>query len=391
VEAAYIMNGSINIYDLIKGETEPHLKRTALIEGERRVSYAVLFEVTERCAEVLRLKGVCRLQRVGLLCDDSIEYVISCLAILSLGAVVAPVSPEKSREEIDAVMDRIDVDFIIAEARLFGNMAHESLAGDGFPARELVLVRRDAGEEPPAGFFRANPAFICFDSGTTGMGKGVLLSHRTIVERTDAADRGVRITPRDTVLWALSMSHHLVVSILLFLRRGATTVLCGRPFPHALIQGLTLHRGTCIYASPSHYSLLSRSGQVPCNALDRVRLAITISMLLPDQVGEEFLNRFGFELNQAYGIIELGLPFIRLSGGAYTRGSVGRVLPDFEIRLDNRDGDGIGEISVRGKGMLDAYYSPWQGRDQILEDGWFSTGDLGRVDGDGFLYIHARQ
>lgn len=385
------MNGSVNIYDVIRREAEPHLQRTALIEGERRISYAELFEATERVAETLRLKGITRLKRVGLLCDDSIDYVVSCLAILSLSAVIVPLHPEQTAEEIDAVIQRIDVDCIMAEPRLRHDPDQEPLPGDGFVAREFVLVRRDARECPPDGYFSANPAFVRFSSGTTGVSKGVLLSHQTIVDRTDAANRGLQITARDTVLWVLSMSHHFVVSILLFLRRGATTVLCGRPFPDALIQGLSLHRGTFIYASPFHYGLLSHSERVPCNALDRVRLAISTSMRLPEQVGEDFLNRFGFELHEAYGIIEVGLPFVRLSGGAYTRGSVGRALPDYEIRLDNRDGEGIGEISVRGKGMLDAYYSPWQSRDRILEDGWFRTGDLGRLDGDGFLFIVGRE
>ncbi|NVN93336.1 MAG: acyl--CoA ligase [Desulfuromonadales bacterium] len=384
------MNTVVNIYEVIKRETLPHLQRTALIEGQRRISYAELFNATEMVAETLRLKGVDRLQRIGLLCDDSIDYVIVSLAILSLSAVIVPVSPEQTAEEIDTVIERIDVDFIIAEPRLRRDEGQEALRSDGFVAREFVLVRRAVRENPPAGYFSANPAFVRFSSGTTGTSKGVMLSHRTIVERTDAADRGLHITERDTVLWVLSMSYHFVVSILLFLRRGATTVLCGHPFPDALIEGLTLHKGTFIYASPFHYSLLSKSDQVPGNALDRVRLAISTSMKLPEQVAEEFLNRFGFELSEAYGIIEVGLPFIRLSGGAFTRGSVGRALPDYEIRLDNRDADGVGEISVRGRGMLDAYYSPWQSRDRILTEGWFHTGDLGKVDGDGFLSIVGR-
>lgn len=380
----------MNIYEVIKQETQQHVRQTALIEGQQRTSYAELFDATELVAETLLLKGICRLHRVGLLCDDSIDYVIASLAILSLSAVIVPISAEQTPEEIDAVIDRIDVDFIIAEPRLRPDAEQEPLQSDGFVAREFALIRRDARERPPAGYYIANPAFVRFSSGTTGTSKGVLLSHETIVERTDAADKGLHITSRDTVLWVLSMSHHFVVSILLFLRRGATTVLCGRPFPDALIEGLALHRGTFIYASPFHYSLLSRSDHVPGNALDRVRLAISTSMKLPDQVAEEFLNRFGFELSEAYGIIEVGLPFIRLSGGAFTRGSVGRALPDYEIRLGNRDSNGVGDIFVRGRGMLDAYYSPWQGRDEILADGWFRTGDLGKVDGDGFLFIVGR-
>lgn len=380
----------MNIYDVIKSETEPYLQRTALIEGRRSISYAELFEATELVAETLRQKRIDRFHRVGLLCDDKLDYVIMSLAILSLSAVIAPISPEQTTEEIDTVIERIDLDFIIAEPGLMSVVEREPLLSDGFVATEFVLVRRNAISRPPAGYHDANPAFIRFSSGTTGASKGVLLSHETIVDRTDAADKGLRITSRDTVLWVLSMSYHFVVSILLFLRRGATTALCGRPFPEALIEGLTLHRGTFIYASPFHYSLLSRCEQLPANAMDRIRLAISTSMKLPDQVAEEFLNRFGFELSEAYGIIEVGLPFIRLSGGAFTRGSVGRALPDYEIRLDNCDMDGVGEISIRGKGLLDAYYSPWQGREQILKNGWFRTGDLGRIDGDGFLHIVGR-
>jgi len=381
---------TVNIYDVIKRETTPHLQRTALIQGERGISYAELFEAVELVAETLGLKGIGRLHRVGLLCDDGIDYVIVSLAILSLSAVIAPISPEQTQEEIQSVIERIDLDFIITEPGLLPQAEPEPLPGDGFVSAEFALFRRNATERPPAGYFEANPAFIRFSSGTTGASKGVLLSHETIVDRTDAADRGLRITSRDTVLWVLSMSYHFVVSLLLFLRRGATTVLCGRPFPEALVEGLTRHRGTFIYASPFHYGLLSRCEQLPANAMDRIRLAVSTSMKLPDQTAEEFLNRFGFELSEAYGIIEVGLPFVRLSGGAFTRGSVGRALPDYEIRLDNPDADGVGAIAVKGKGMLDAYYSPWQGREQILRDGWFKTGDLGRMDGDGFLHIVGR-
>ena len=107
-------------------------------------------------------------------------------------------------------------------------------------------------------------------------------------------------------------------------------------------------------------------------------------------MAEDFQAKFGFELTEAYGIIEVGLPFIRLAGGKDKRGSVGKPLPDFEIAIQNKDADGVGEISIRGKGMLDAYYSPWQGRDDILSDGWFKTGDLGKIDRDGFLFIVGR-
>lgn len=381
----------MNIFETIRQETATLAQRTAVIEGDKRLSYGQLILAAERIAEALKLAGVGPLHRVGLLCDDSIDYIIASLAILSLSAVIVPISPEQSPEEVETVIDRIDVDFLLTEPRLRNEAYCRPLQTDGFLEKAFIIGKRAVRKRPNAAYARCNPAFIRFSSGTTGTSKGVVLSHEAILARTDAADKGLRITSQDTVLWVLSMSYHFVVTIILFLRRGATIVLCGHRFPESLIDGISHHRGTFIYASPFHYSLLSRTDALPDDALSRVRLAVSTAMKLPAPVAEEFFDRFGLELSEAYGIIEVGLPFVRLAGGREKRGSVGKVLPGFEIRLTNRDVDGVGEILIKGEGMLDAYYSPWQGRDEILSDGWFATGDLGKIDGEGFLFIVGRE
>ena len=162
-------------------------------------------------------------------------------------------------------------------------------------------------------YYKINPAFIRFSSGTTGASKGVVLSHEAILERTDAADKGLRITSEDTVLWVLSMSFHFVVTILLFLRRAATIVLCSHDFPGSLVEGVAKHKGTFIYASPFHYNLLARSDLLSPGSLSNVRLAVSTAMQLPAAIAEQFSEKFGFELAEAYGIIEVGLPFINLA------------------------------------------------------------------------------
>jgi len=382
---------TMNIFDTIKRETDAVLHKTAVIDGDDRITYAELIASAERVADSLRKKGVGKFHRVGLLCEDSIDYIITSLAILSVSAVVAPVSPEQTPDEIEDVIDRIDVDYLVAEQRLWQTSMCDSLASPGLWNKDMIIVKRPSNERPKAEYFRINPAFIRFSSGTTGMSKGVVLSHEAIIERTDAADRGLRVTSADVVLWVLSMSYHFVVTILLFLRRGAAIVLCGRRFPESLIEGIRRHKGTFIYASPFHYGLLARTEALSGDELKAVRMAVSTAMKLPEQTAEEFSAKFGIELTEAYGIIEVGLPFVRLAGGRDKRGSVGKPLADYEITLDHKDAEGVGEIRIRGKGMLDAYYSPWQGRDEVLVDGWFRTGDLGRIDADGFLSIVGRE
>jgi long-chain acyl-CoA synthetase len=182
-----------------------------------------------------------------------------------------------------------------------------------------------------------------------------------------------------------------VVTILLFLRRAATIVLCGHEFPSSLVDGLAQRGGTFIYASPFHYQIITNSTMFSRDTLSNVRLAVSTAMRLAATDARRFRDKFGFELAEAYGIIEVGLPFVNCSGDPTKQGSVGSILPDYEAKIENPDADGIGEVYLRGKGMLDAYFSPWRARNQALVNGWFKTGDLGRLDSDGFLFLVGRE
>ena len=380
----------MNIFDRIKIESTPFRQKSALIDGDETATYEELIDGALQLASSLASAGVSRFDRIGVLCDDSIDYVTLTLAILSISAVVVPISPDLAKEEIDQVIKRIDLDFLIHDSRINGFDSSKPLISEAFRQREFRLLQR-ASSPPDSHYFNLNPAFIRFSSGTTGVSKGILLSHEAIIDRTDAADKGLQITTDDTVLWVLSMSYHFVVTILLFLRRGATIVLCGNNLPNGLIDAVLRQSGTFIYASPFHYSLLAASDEVTRDSLKNVRMAVSTAMKLPGQTAEAFSGKFGFELCEAYGIIEVGLPFIKPAAVSGKSGSVGRALPDFLIKLRDPDESGIGEILIKGKGTLDAYFSPWQPKDLILEDGWFNTGDLGRVDDDGYLFILGRK
>jgi len=381
----------MTIVDTIKEETAGHLERVAVIDGDREITYGELLALVEEVACELEKRGVGPNQRVALVCDDSIEYIVVSLAVLSLAAAMVPVSPSHSRDEVDAVLREIDVAFLIFDKDVFSIERAEPLLLGGGCKGTFLLHRRATREDLPAAYGALNPAFIRFSSGTTGASKGVVLSHETIVERTDAADKALNMTKDDTVIWVLSMSYHFVVSILLFLRRGTTVVLCCREVLSSLVDGLGRHRGTFIYASPFHYQMMTNSAVFSAGMLANVRLAVSTATRLPEADARRFHEKFGLELAEAYGIIEVGLPFINCSTDPSKRGSVGSMLPDYEVRIANPDTAGVGEVQLRGSGMFDAYFSPWRSRDGALSDGWFKTGDLGRLDSDGFLFLCGRE
>jgi long-chain acyl-CoA synthetase len=247
--------------------------------------------------------------------------------------------------------------------------------------------------------FRAlAPAYLRFTSGTTSERKGVILSHRRIEERLEAANQGLRVGPEDSILWLLPMAHHFVVSILLYLRFGASILLPSSSLARPVLELAARERATLLYASPFHHHLLSKD---PSGiALPEVRLAISTAEGLRPDVAARFRERFGIALAQALGIIEVGLPVINLADAASKPTALGRPLPAYDVWLRAEDGsrlegpggpDRTGEICIRGPGLFDAYLAPWTPARRVLEPDGFRTGDQGWFDADGTLFLAGRR
>ena len=130
---------------------------------------------------------------------------------------------------------------------------------------------------------------------------------------------------------------------------------------------------------------------IPRAFLSKIRLAISTAIKLPEQIAERFNRKFGFPLAESYGIIEIGIAAVNIYRNRSKSGSVGKILPGYKIKILRKDPQGVGEIYLKGKGMFDAYFYPWLSRKKALSGGWFNTGDLGRLDQNGFLFILGRR
>jgi long-chain acyl-CoA synthetase len=287
-------------------------------------------------------------------------------------------------------MDRIDIHFLLFDKFAYAKENAQEIPGFVFLEKRFMLFKRKTEDKIPKDYYALNPAFIRFSSGTTGVSKGVLLSHEAIIERTQAADRGLKIQSSDCIMWVFSMSFHFVVTIILFLRRRATIVLCGSDFPQSLVRGLTENQGTFLYASPFHYYIMNKNEVFKRNQLSNVRMAVSTAMRLPLGCARDFAEKFKIRLSQAYGIIEVGLVGINDAQEDKIL-SVGRILPDYKAMIFEPNSEGVGEVCLKGKGMFGAYFSPWENAARVMPDGWFHTQDLGRIDEDGFLFLVGRK
>jgi long-chain acyl-CoA synthetase len=358
---------------------------TAVREGgAETLSYGDLVERMDAHGRALRGAGVAPGERCGLVARQGPAFVERALGVLAAGACVAPIPDDHKGAVLDAFARRARLHWVVHEEAGF--------AAQPGPAPGPVDGAGDAE-------FRAlDPAYLRFTSGTTNERKGVILGHRAIEERVVAANRALGIGPDDRILWLLPMAHHFVVSILLYLRHGATILLPSSSLAQPVLQLAGAERATVFYASPYHYHLLGKDASDL--ALPDVRLAVSTAEGLRAEVAERFRERFDRPLSQALGIIEVGLPVINVGHAADKPTALGRPLPDYDVWLRGDDGAPVtspgspertGEVCIRGPGLFDAYLDPWLPARELLAPDGFRTGDQGWFDDEGDLHLAGRR
>ncbi|RFC45819.1 MAG: long-chain acyl-CoA synthetase [Verrucomicrobia bacterium] len=391
------MTGNILAGFLAQAAARP--EAPALFLGEECWSYAWLASSAREACEQLRSAGAfdCGAQpvaRIGLYCPNGVAHVVWALGILLGGGCLVPVPQELAECERESLVRRTALHAVVGA----GGLSWSPAGG----ARELRM--RFQGEEScslcllePAtdpGFSEADfaalaPALIRFSSGTTGASKGVVLSHASLLERIQSANRRLGVSAADRVLWTLPMAHHFAVSILLYLNAGAGVILEDSHLAEALLGSAKRWGATVMYGAPYHFRLLASESSARC--WDTLRLAVSTAAALTGEIARRFYERFGIPLTQGFGIIEAGLPLLNLEGALEAPTALGRP-DDFELVLLDKNGAAAneGELCLRGPGMFDAYLTPWQPRACVLREGWFHTGDIARRDAFGSIELLGR-
>ncbi len=353
-------------------------EKPALIEGDELVSYAALGQRVASLAASLQALDLPSGSRVGLSFPNGISYVVLTYALWRIGAVVVPIPTECTEEEVVEICEAMQVQAILGDKP----RPHSA------PLTPGCFFTRLTPATPPDNH-GLNLAFVRFTSGTTSARKGVALSHETIRDRIRSANQAFHITPEDAIIWCLPMAHHFLITIVLYLSEGATIALARHVLAKPFLEAVNRWRGTVLYAAPFHFSMLARDNSGA--AIPSVRLAVSTTCSLPQNVADDFFKRFGLPLVQGLGVIELGLVSLNLDDPRARWNSVGKPAGEFQVRLAEPDADGCGEVAVKGPGIFDAYVAPWVPIQQVLRDGWFFTGDIGRFDAAGFLFLLSRK
>ena len=383
-----------NVFETLAASARQWDRRPAIIEGNRVLDYQSLWREVECLRAQLDRHGVRAGQGIGVLARNGCAFVIAALGALGCGAVVMPIYFHLKRDELRQMLARAALGAIIAEGDcppLEGASSQPLELREG-PSLRLVCVTGHAAESLVPDVEGA--AFVRFTSGTTGAAKGVILTHEGVLDRTRAANDGLKLGCDDKVVWLLPMAYHFFASIILYLEVGAAIVLSPDHLAESVLEAATRHEATFLYAAPMQVRLLAGAAsarQLP-PTLQRV---MSVSSRLPPQVAHDFHARYGVPVAQGYGVIEVGLPIMNLDDAAEHPESIGRPLPAFAVRILDEamrpvvDGQ-TGQLGVRGPGMFAGYLSPRLTRQELLRDGWFMTGDLAHRDRNGLITIDGR-
>ena len=257
----------------------------------------------------------------------------------------------------------------------------------------LRFTRLDGPQLPLAPGIE-DAAFVRFTSGTTGAAKGVVLTHRDVLERTRAANSGLGLTCEDKILWVLPMAYHFYVSIILYLEVGATVVVNADYLAESILNAAAQNGATFLYLTPMHVRMLTSEGSgrgLPPS----LQCVMSVSSKLHPQSARDFFARYQVAVSQGYGIIEVGLPIMNIAEAAEHPEAIGRPVSCFEATIVAEamkpvpEGE-TGQLALRGPGMFSGYLNPPRLREEVLHDGWFLTGDLAHRDSGGRIVLDGR-
>ena len=379
--------------------TGPHRPFLRTPEG-RELSYAGLAGQTARFASALAARGVAPGDRVAAQVDKSVDAVLLYLACLDLGAVFVPINVANTENEVDYFLRDCGPRLAVVRpsnlaslepAAMRANVSHvETLGADGEGSLPQLVSRCAGGARSARQCSGDSLAAIVYTSGTTGRAKGAMLTRGNLACNADVLAEVWRFTVDDVLLHTLPLFHvHGLFAAINTVLASRSSLLLLPKFDAASV--LThLPAATVYMGVPTHYVRLLQEPGLDRAAAAGMRLFISGSAPLLAETHRDFEERTGHRIIERYGMTETLMNSSNPYDGARVPGSVGPALPGVSIRVSDA-ADGIGGLEIKGPNVFAGYWGDAEKtRAEFTPDGWFKTGDLGRIEDDGYVYIMGR-
>jgi len=392
----------------------------------REVSYRELWELSGKLATWLSAQGVEQGDRVAIIAKPSVGWAVAFFAIQRLGGVAVPLDAGLRPAEVARILKEAEVKLLFASPSRYEELLPlvdqvpslgEVVSVEAMPGALSLweLLPEEVEAAPDARPDQEDLALLMYTSGTTGDSKGVMLCHRNVSSNVEGILEAVQLTPEDKLVTIVPWYHiyGLTVTLVTPIAAGATvsytddyrnlievarrcgvTIMVGVPkLYHALwrrmkenFESSTLRRLLFRFAPKLLGKAVKKKLLTP-----EFRFFVSGGAALATEVGVG-LRRIGLGMIEGYGLTETS-PVLSFSEPFTKRaGTVGRPLRGVEFRIERPNADGYGEVLARGPNVMLGYYkNPRRTEEVLTRDGWFRTGDLGRLDRAGYLYLAGRK
>lgn len=375
------------------------------VQGQGGRTFGAFFANAERYAALLTSRGVQPGDRVAVQVNKSLEALELYVGTVMAGAVFLPLNPDYTASEIAYFLqDATPRMFVVDPSRETEMQSAVEAAG----VRQVMTLDTAGGgtlkNAASAQSARFTPvprtaddlAAILYTSGTTGRSKGAMLTHRALTSNAETLTDYWRFTPDDVLIHALPIfhTHGLFVATNVALMAGAAMVFLPKFNPDSIFAAMP--NATTLMGVPTFYTRLLDDPRLTNDSTQNMRLFISGSAPLLAETHERWTERTGHKILERYGMTETNMNTSNPYEGARKPGTVGLPLPGVEVKIVDGDGaelgdEQIGSIEVRGDNVFAGYWQmPEKTAEELREDGWFITGDLGVRDGDGYISIVGR-
>ena len=404
-----------NFYEMILSHASKRGRKKALFLGKRSVSYAELLEMSDRLAAYLHEKGIREDERIALFMKNSIEFVVSLIAISKVGAICVPVNNFLKSDELSYILEDSSAVALFASSSLerVVRASNASLLcrkivwqggaapSSGIDEITFAEILKERTLYPPTKRSLDKCAVIFYTSGTTGKPKGAMLSYRNILSNAESAIALFAINPKDRDIVFLPMFHSFTFSIglILPLYAGASIVIVDsvRPFSNIFKQTL-LKRVTLFFGVPDLYNALAKA-RLPWyfRWFNRVRIFVSGAAALQPKTLRAMREKFPrAKMIEGYGLSESSPAACINPLHLQKERSVGPAMPGYEIKIVDENMVEVpvgerGEIIIRGDNVMMGYLDRPEATAETIINGWLLTGDMGYVDSDGYLFIVGRK
>lgn len=400
----------MNIKEVLQKASASYKHKPAVIFKDETISFQKLEENVQKLTNLLKDLGVKKGDKVAIYLPNCPEYIYSYLAVFSLCAVGVPLDFMLKTDELVSCLEHSEAKVLIAKSR--PDISFQEIKSQ-VQSLEMVLqidgsvkgtinytdlISKTGMKDIQVEIDDKDPALIMYTSGTTGKPKGILLNYRHLDGSPEAMKYFVDLTERDIKLVAIPFSH---IGGFIYIQNcicfGISLVLMERFQPMEFLENIQKYKVTCFHIVPPMYTAILTLKQIEKFDLSSLRWVVVFGAPSSPEILERFHKYCpNAKLLNGWGMTETCPPNTVTPLNSKNIASVGKPAPNCEIVIvDENDKEvstgEIGEIKIRGWIIMDGYYKDEETTAEMIKDGWLYTGDLGKYDNEGFLYIVGRK